>query len=300
MSDIANPAMLSIILGAIAPVLLTALIGFAWIRSGRVFDGATLTPLVTEIGTPCLVFSTLAGHVMSPAAFAHTAIAAIAIIAGFFVVNSAVLKLCGLRLRVYLPSMSFPNSGNLGLPLALYAFGPEGLGFAIVFLTFTSITNFTVGQAIAAGTADWRAIVKMPIVYAVILGVGSSALGFTLPLWLANTMSVLGSITVPMMLLLLGASLARLKIAAVPRALGLGTLRIGGGACVGYAITTLFGIEGVAKFVLIQQSAMPVAVFNYLFALKYDNEPEEIAGIVVISTLMAIVTAPSLLYLMLK
>ncbi len=292
--------MIDIILGAIAPVLLTALIGFVWIRSGRIFDAAAMTPLVTEIGTPCLVFATLAGHAMPPSAFAHAAIAAIVIIAGFFVVNSAVLKLFGLRLRVYLPSMSFPNSGNLGLPLALYAFGPEGLGFAIVFLTFTSITNFTIGQAIAAGTADWRAIMKMPIVYAVVLGVASSGLGFTLPLWLANTMSVLGSITVPMMLLLLGASLARLKVAAFPRAVGLSALRIGAGACVGYAVTTLFGLEGIAKYALIQQSAMPVAVFNYLFALKYDNEPEEIAGIVVVSTLMAIFTAPALLYLMLK
>lgn len=291
--------MIETILGAIVPVLLTASIGYVWARAGRSFDGASLTLLVTEIGTPFLVFSTFARTAIPPAAFAASAAASATILAGFVLAAGLILWLLRLPWRTYLPSLAFPNTGNLGLPLALYAFGPEGLSYAIVFFTLCSLTNFTAGQAIAAGTVRWRAILRMPIIYAAILGVAVSVLGIELPVWLANTVSLLGSITVPLMLLMLGVSLGKLRVAAFPRALMLAVLRIGMGVGIGFAVTTLFDLHGVAKEALIQQSAMPVAVFNYLFALRWHNQPEEIAGLVVVSTLLAIVTTPALLYLLL-
>lgn len=291
--------MIETILGAVVPVLLTASIGYAWTRAGRTFDSTALTLLVTDIGTPSLVFSTFARTSIPPGAFAASAAATVTILAAFVVTAALILRLLKLPWRTYLPALAFPNTGNLGLPLALYAFGQEGLSYAIVFFTFCSLTNFTAGQAIAAGAVEWRKILRMPIIYAVILGVGTSTLGLELPRWLANTVNLLGSITVPLMLLMLGVSLGKLRVAAFPRALMLGMTRILMGASVGYAVTTLFGLHGIAKAALIQQSAMPVAVFNYLFALRWHNQPEEIAGIVVVSTLAAILTAPALLYLLL-
>ena len=291
--------MIEIILGAIVPVLLVASIGYAWTRAGRAFDSTALTLLVTEIGTPFLVFSTFAKAAIPPGAFAASALATIAILAAFVIAAALVLRVLRLPWRTFLPALSFPNTGNLGLPLALYAFGPEGLSYAIVFYTVCSLANFSVGQAIAAGTVDWRTLLRMPILYGAALGVAVSVLGLELPRWLANTVSLLGSITVPLMLLMLGMSLGRLRVATFPRALMLAALRIGMGAAIAYAVTTLFGLEGVAKNVLIQQGAMPVAVFNYLFALRWNNQPEEIAGLVVVSTLLAVVTTPALLYLLL-
>ncbi len=291
--------MIETILGAVVPVLLTASIGYFWTRAGRGFDSMALTLLVTDIGTPCLIVSTFAKTPIPPASFAVSAAAVVTILVCFMLVAGAVLWLVGLSVRSYLPAMSFPNTGNLGLPLALYAFGPEGLSYAIVFFTFCSLSNFTFGQAIAAGRVNGRAILRMPIIYAVILGIGVSALHWQLPLWLGNTVALLGSITVPLMLLMLGVSLGKLTVSAFPRAFGLAMLRIVMGAAIGFAVTTLFGLHGTAKAALIQQSAMPVAVFNYLFALRWNNQPEEIAGIVVVSTLAAIVTAPALLYFLL-
>jgi hypothetical protein len=195
--------------------------------------------------------------------------------------------------------MAFPNTGNLGIPLALYAFGPEGLAYAIVFLCFTSVMNFTIGQAIAAGTMSWRAIAKMPIIYAVVLGLAVTESGIALPQFLANTISLLGSITVPLMLLMLGVSLGSLRVAAFPRAFLLSLLRIGMGAALGFAVTALFGLHGAARAAIVMQSSMPAAVFNYLFALRWHNNPEEVAGIVVVSTLVTIATVPTLLYFLL-
>jgi hypothetical protein len=291
--------MIETILGAVVPVLLTASIGYAWTRAGRTFDSTALTLLVTDIGTPSLVFSTFARTSIPPGAFAASAAASVTILVAFVATAALILRVLKLPWRTYLPALAFPNTGNLGLPLALYAFGQEGLSYAIVFFTFCSLTNFTAGQAIAAGTVEWRKILRMPIIYAVILGVGTSMVGVELPRWLANTVNLLGSITVPLMLLMLGVSLGKLRVAAFPRAFMLGMTRILMGASVGYAVTTLFGLTGIAKAALIQQAAMPVAVFNYLFALRWHNQPEEIAGIVVVSTLAAILTAPALLYLLL-
>ncbi|HKT19379.1 MAG TPA: AEC family transporter [Stellaceae bacterium] len=292
--------MIETILGAVVPVLLTASIGYGWARAGRGFDSTALTLLVTDIGTPCLIVSTFAKTAIPPAAFAQSAAAAVTILLCFLAVGAVALHLAGLSLRTYLPAMSFPNTGNLGLPLALYAFGPEGLSYAIVFFAFCSLSNFTLGQAIAAGTVNWRAIGRMPIIYAVVIGVALAAINRPLPLWLDNTLGLLSGITVPLMLLMLGVSLGKLSVAAFPRAFGLSLLRIGMGVVVGTTVTALFGLDGAAKAALIQQSAMPVAVFNYLFALRWNNQPEEIAGIVVVSTVTAIATAPALLYFLLR
>jgi predicted permease len=287
------------ILTAIAPVMLTALIGYFWTRSGRSIEANGLTQIVTEIGTPCLVFSTFAKMSVPAGAFAVTAAASLTILIGFLIIASLVLKLCRLSLRIYLPSMCFPNTGNLGIPLALYAFGNEGLAYAIVFLCFTSVMNFTIGQAIAAGTMSWRAIVKMPIIYAVVLGVAVTEFGVPVPQFLGNTIGLLGSLTVPLMLLMLGVSLGSLRVSAFPRAFMLSLLRVGMGAGLGFAVTSFFGLTGAARAAVIMQSSMPAAVFNYLFALRYQNQPEEVAGIVVVSTLVTIATVPALLYVLL-
>jgi malate permease and related proteins len=287
------------ILTAIAPVMLTALIGYFWTRSGRSIEANGLTQIVTEIGTPCLVFSTFAKMSVPTGAFAVTAAASLTILIGFLIVATLVLKLCGLSLRTYLPSMAFPNTGNLGIPLTLYAFGSEGLAYAIVFLCFTSVMNFTIGQAIAAGTMSWRAIIKMPIIYAVALGLAVTESGIAVPQFLNNTIGLLGSITVPLMLLMLGVSLGSLRVAAFPRAFMLSLLRVGMGTGLGFAVTALFGLHGAARAAIVMQSSMPAAVFNYLFALRWHNQPEEVAGIVVVSTLVTIATAPTLLYFLL-
>jgi predicted permease len=134
-----------IVLGAVAPVLVTAAIGYSWIRSGRHLDGATVAPLVAELGTPVLIVATLAKTHVAADAFAATALATVVALAAFTAIGLAVLWLGGLRVRTYLPSLAFPNAGNLGLPLALYAFGEEGLGYGIVFFAICSIAQFTIG-----------------------------------------------------------------------------------------------------------------------------------------------------------
>ncbi|MXQ12102.1 AEC family transporter [Microvirga makkahensis] len=213
----------------------------------------------------------------------------------FVGVGAFLLTIFGLRLRTFLPSIAFPNAGNLGLPLSFYAFGTEGLGYAIAFFSMSSVANYTLGQAIAAGQANWRGLLRLPILYAVAIGILLTFTGIELPRWAKATVGLIGDMTVPLMLLMLGSSLSLLKVTAFWRAALVSSIRIGCGAAVGIAVAALFGLNGSMKAVLILQCANPVAVYNYLFAQRWNNQPEEVAGVVMLSTLLSIVTIPLLL-----
>jgi predicted permease len=288
------------VLAAVIPVLAVIGIGFFWVRAGRQLENGMLTPLVVDIGTPCLVLATFLKIRIAPASFAVMAFASILALIAFSVVSYVILKLLGFRVRTFLPSLTFPNNGNLGLPLAAYAFGNEGLGYAIVFYAICMIGQFTIGQAVAAGSANWLGIFRLPLLYATALGVLVSVTQIAPPVWLTNTISLIGGMTIPLMLLMLGASLARLRVGSVGKAALLSTVRIVTGAAIGCAVAFVLGLEGNAQSVLIMQCAMPVAVYNYLFAQKWNNEPEEVAGLVVASTLASIINVPALLYVLVK
>jgi predicted permease len=113
-----------------------------------------------------------------------------------------------------------------------------------------------------------------------------------LPDWLINTTGLLGGITIPLMLITLGVSLASLKVSEWKYSLLFSTVRVVGGFVVAVMVAHWLGLEGVERGVLILQSSMPVAVFNYLLALKYQQEPGEVAGMVVLSTLLAFILLP--------
>ncbi len=288
--------MIAPILAAVVPVLFTAGLGYLWVRAGRAFENAMFTPLVVDVGTPCLIFATFARTSIDPARFATMALASVAAIGCFALAGVLVLRLASLRMRTFLPSLTFPNNGNLGLPLAAYAFGQLGLGYAIVFYAICMVGQFTVGQAIAAGAANWRGIVRLPLIYAVALGVGVSVWHVPMPAWFTNTVNLIGGMTIPLMLLMLGASLARLHVEALGRAVTLSALRIASGAAIGVGIAALLHLDGTARAVLVMQCAMPVAVYNYLFAQRYDNQPEEVASLVVVSTFASTLSVPILLH----
>jgi predicted permease len=284
-----------ILLPIVLPILVTASIGFAWASAGYRLDSKELTALIADIATPCLIVSTFQTTRLSFDSFIAVAAAAGTCIVLFAAVGGLVLLAGGLRIRTFLPSIAFPNAGNLGLPLSLYAFGTEGLGYAIAFFSMSSVANYTLGQAISAGKANWRGLLRLPILYAAALGIGLSYLQVELPQFALSTVTLIGNMTVPLMLLMLGSSLKQLRIAAFWRAAAVSCIRIGVGFAVGVGVAWLFGLTGAMRAVLILQCANPVAVYNYLFAQRWDNQPEEVAGVVVLSTLLSILTIPLLL-----
>lgn len=283
----------------IAPVFACAAIGYLWARLRRPFETEFVTALVTNIGTPCLVASTLTKLSVDIGAFGHMALGAFAVFATVAAIGAIGLRLVGLPYHSYLPAVMFPNAGNMGLPLCLFAFGEPGLALAIGFFAVSATLQFTVGVGLAAGTASPRRLARIPLLYAVAISVALMVTETPLPGWIANTVDLLGGLTIPLMLIALGVSLARLRIASLKLSLAIALTRLLLGFAVGNAVAWAFGLDGMLAGVLILQASMPVAVFNYLFAQVYRRAPEEVAGAVVLSTFLSFASLPLLLLLVL-
>lgn len=211
-------------------------------------------------------------------------------------ISAAILRVAGLSQRSFLPALIFPNSGNMGLPLCYLAFGDVGLAMAIGVFTVYCAAQFTLGISIASGQVSLPALARVPLLYAVPLALAFLLSGTTPPAWINATTRLLGDLTIPMMLITLGVSLASLRVSRLPRSLALAATRLVMGFVVGLSVATVLGLDGVARGVLIVQATMPVAVFNYLFAERYRTAPAEVAGMVVLSTVMSFATLPLLLW----
>ena len=279
----------------IAPVFLCPALGWAWVRAGRSYDRELITVLIADIGAPCLVFSRLVALEVEAQAMAEMAIAAGISVAIFAVAGIAILRMARLPLHTFLCPLIFGNQGNMGLPVCLFAFGAEGLALGIAYFSVTATLQFTVGISIWSGRLSLGELARTPLIYAVVLAVAVLASGSAVPAWIWNTTEILGGFAIPLMLVTLGVSLAELRVARIGRSVALSLCRLGIGFAVGVALAALLDLEGVARGVLILQCAMPAAVFNYLFAQRYARAPEEVASIVVISTLLAFAGLPFLL-----
>ncbi len=278
-----------------APVFVCAAIGYGWARRDLPFDNAFATTLVSNISFPCLIFGTLSRLDISPAAFSQMAWATLATVAASAAAAALLIRAARLSQRVFLPPLVFGNTGNVGLPLCLFAFGETGLALGIIYFSVFLVIQFTAGIWVVSGRASFPTLLRTPVLWAAVLGVIMQFSGIRLPVWIDNTVGLLGDIAIPLMLLTLGVSLAKLAVTGVGRSVAMSLARLGIGFGVGVAVAALLGLEGPARGVLVLQSSMPVAVVNFLFAERYGSSAEEVAGLVVISTALSFLTLPLLL-----
>jgi len=280
-----------------APVVLVSAIGYLWGRRELPFDHDFVTRIVTLIGAPALVFVTLARSHFSPADLLRMGGASLLCLLVFAALGFAMLRLAGLSLRIYLPSLVFPNIGNMGLPLCLYAFGEHGLALAMIYFTIGNIGQFTVGPAMAMGRLTVGGVARTPFVYAALLALVCAQFGFVSPGWLTDTLTMIGNLTIPLMLLGLGVALAELTATNKARQFSIALARLALGLIGGLGVSWLFGLQGAERGVVIIESAMPAAVLNYLFARAHGADPDEVAGVVLLSTLLSYVSLPLIILL---
>jgi len=287
--------MLAELFAVLAPVLIGAGIGYGWVRSGQVYPTDFIARLVLNVGTPCLVLSTLSRAELDPQAFAQMALACVLVTALMGLIGLALSRLLRQDWRVLVPAYLFANSGNMGLPISLYAFGEEGLALSVAFFLVLAVAQFSVGLVLSGGQQSWKKLLGNPILLSLAVAVPILFFDLALPRWLDNSVELLGGMTIPLMLITLGVSLASIRLRHIGNGLLLGALRILCGAAVGWGIGLALGLPLLAHGVLVVQSAMPVAVFNYLFAVQANRSPEQVASLVLCSTLLAFVLLPLLL-----
>lgn len=280
------------VLGIVAPVALLAAVGFAWVRLGFEYRLEFVTRLGMTLAVPCLIFTALMQTRIEPAALAAVSVAAVLAYGVLTLVFWGLVRVAGLDRRTYLAPLIFGNTGNLGLPLALFAFGEAGLSLAIVIFAVMAVWSFTFGVWLVAGGGSPLRVLKEPIVAATLLGALFLWQGWQTPQWLTNALELIGQMAIPLMLITLGVAVARLSPGRLGRAVWLSGLRVAVCVAVGVMAARLTGLEPMAAAVLILQVSTPVAVTSYMLAAKYGADADAVAGLVIVSTLLSVATLP--------
>lgn len=278
-----------------APVFLLALVGFMWVRLGFEYRVEFVTRLAMALAVPCLIFTALMQTQIDPAALSLVSLAALIAYGGILGVLWVVVVVLRLDRQTYLAPLVFGNTGNVGLPLALFAYGAEGLGFAVVIFAVMAMLAFTLGIWLVAGGGSPFKAIKEPMVPATLLGALFLWQDWETPLFLTNTLNLIGQLAIPLMLVTLGVAVARLTPGGIGRAIWLSALKAVLCVAVAVCVGIWFELPRVALAVLVLQVATPVAVTSYLLAEKYKADADAVAGLVVISTLMSIIVIPLVL-----
>lgn len=287
------------VLEIVAPVFLLAGIGFVWVKVGLEYRIQFVTQMAMTLAVPCLIFVSLMNTKIDPAALTSLSLATVVAYGAVSAAAVVLVLALGLNRRTFTAPLIFGNTGNLGLPLALFAFGETGLSYAVVVFAIMAIWSFTFGIWLVAGAGSFGKVLREPLVWATLLGALFLWQGWQTPVFLTNTLSLVGQMAIPLMLITLGVAVARLSPAGMGQAIVLSFVKLL--LCVGIAWIAgrWFALDKTAFGVLVLQVATPVAVTSYLLAEKYGAESQAVAGLVVASTLMSIGALPLLLALLL-
>ncbi|MEM6758084.1 MAG: AEC family transporter [Pseudomonadota bacterium] len=283
------------VLEIVAPVFLLAAIGYIWVKLGLEYRIQFVTRLAMSLGVPCLIFVSLMQTEIDRAALTSLSAAAVMAYGIVTLACLALVHIVGLDRRTYAAPLIFGNTGNLGLPLALFAFGQVGLSYAIVVFAIMAIWSFTYGISLVAGGGALAKVLREPIVWATLLGALFMLMGWKTPQFLTNTLDLIGQIAIPLMLITLGVAVAHLSTAGMMQAVALSAVKLVLCSGIAWTVGTLFALEPVALAVLVLQVATPVAVTSYMLAEKFGAAADRVAGLVVASTLMSVAALPILL-----
>lgn len=272
----------------VAPVFLLAAIGFVWVKLGFEYRIQFVTRLAMNLAVPCLIFVALMKTNISVETLTAVSLATIVAYGLVTIGCIALVLLARANIQTYLAPLIVGNTGNLGLPLALFAFGNEGLGYAVVIFAIMGVYSFTVGVWIVSGGGSLIKVIKEPMVGATVLGALFMLQGWETPVFLTNSIELIGQMAIPMMLITLGVAVARLETRGVLRAVLFSLSKVAICIPAAWIAGTWMGLEPVPLAVLILQVSTPVAVTSYLLAEKYEADADAVAGLVVVSTLLSV------------
>ena len=292
-----------VLLPAVLPVGLIILIGFVVGRTLPI-QRSTLSQLVLYILSPALVVDSLYRTKLSLAT-------SLKLLLGFALTSIAIYSLVWLSSRLFrLTSdlsrgitaiVMFPNNGNMGLPVVTFALGTAGLERAIIYMLGSSFVMFCLGPAIIRGkglVAGLRLILKLPLIWAILFGVGLRWFTLELPWKLDQAIAQLGTAAIPIALLLLGIQLSQTSFRPKLKELAVALFRLAITPLIAYGVGRGLSLEFLDLQVLVLQSAMPTAVNSFIIVSEFGGDKDLVARAIVASTLMSFVSLPIILWLM--
>ena len=196
---------------------------------------------------------------------------------------------------MFVPSMMFNNSGNMGLPLAVLAFGEASLGVAVILFLVSNIIHSTLGLVIVGGRVSWWKLLTVPLNIAMITGLAISLSHWQMPAVIHQPINLLGQIAVPLMLVSLGVRMMDVDLSHWRIGLLGGLVRPFVGVLAAAIVMLFLPLEAEQKAQFLLFSALPPAVLNYMFAEKYAQQPTEVASMVILGNVLSIFTLSAML-----
>ena len=285
------------------PVFFVVGIGYYLGKKNPKIDTSFITTFAANIGTPGMIIYSITSTNISFDIFKdyfwYYFIAMI-----FFALIGVVFLFCLKTKDIIreLPPFIMPNTGNMGLPICLFAYGSQGLGVSASISALIILAHFTLGIFLADRKFNINVILKNPPFYAIIISVIILFFKMEVPLFIENTTFLLMYATIFLILMSLGISLTRFKVFSFKKALISSIARVILGPLVGFLLIRYFNLEGFAAGVLLIQCSMPSAVLNYLVASIYSPKKivDSVASTIVVSTVMSFITVPIVVFFALK
>ena len=284
------------------PVFFIVGIGFFLGKKNPNIDTSFITTYSGNFGTPALVIFALTAGGVSFEVFSEFFIYAIILLTLFGVVGLIFLLLMKKDYLRELPTFFLPNTGNMGIPICLFAYGELGMGIAAAISSLVVLLHFTLNIFLAKRDFDFQTIIKSPAFYAIIITVLFLYFEQPIPQFVMNTVMLLAYGMIVMILMSLGIALTQMKVFSFKDAVITSIGRVIIGPMIGFIFIKIFNLSGVAAGVVLIQSSMPSAILCYLIASMYSPKDivDNISSTIVVSTLMSIVTIPITLFFALK
>ena len=285
------------------PVFFVVGIGYYLGKKNPKIDTKFITNFAANIGTPAMVIYAVTSTGINFEIFRDYFWYYLLAIICFSIVGIINLFLINTKDIIReLPPLIFPNTGNMGLPICLFAYGSQGLGVSASITSLIILMHFTVGVFLADRKFNLDVIIKNPPFYAIIFSAIVLFYEIDMPVFIINTTEWLMYATIFLILMSLGIALTRLKVFSLNNAVISSITRMFIGPLIGIGLIWFFDLEGFAAGVLLIQCSMPSAVLNYLVGSIYSPKKvvDSVASTIVVSTLMSFITIPIVVYFALR
>tara|TARA_B100000579_G_scaffold172291_1_gene140391 strand:+ start:154 stop:1056 length:903 start_codon:yes stop_codon:yes gene_type:complete len=290
------------LLEVLFPVFFIVGIGYFLGKKNPKFDTTFITNYSGNFGAPALFIFAITSSGVTYSVFSEYFIYAVIALTSFALVGVIFLYFLKKDISRELPPYFLPNTGNMGIPICLFAYGTLGMGVAAAISSLVILLHFTINVFLASKKFDIKIILKSPPTYAVIVAVYFLYFDLEMPKVVINTVMLLGYAMIVLILMSLGVSLTQLKVFSLKDSIISSIGRVIIGPIIGFIIIKIFNLSGFAAGVLLIQSAMPSAILTYLVAEMYSPKKvvDSISSMIVVSTLMSLITVPIIVYISLK
>lgn len=278
----------------IFPLLAIVLVGFIYARK-RPTDMSVANKVNIDIFTPALIFSVMSAENFDLPNYYPLAMAAVVVIILSGILIWPLCRIIGVKPKTFLPPMMFSNSGNLGIPLIVLAFGEAALPAAVVLFLVENLLHFTLGLYILDNKTKLLQLLRMPMIIATIAGVAWSYTDWILPAPLRTFVDMLGQIAIPLMLFALGVRMTSIDFTHWKIGVWGAILAPVTGLAIALSLQPFFQLEAQHFAYLLLFAALPPAVLNYMVSERYNQEPHLVAAIVLIGNVGSLLFIPVVL-----